>query len=344
MQAWQLVRFGSPETAFRKVELPDPVPGAGEVLVEVEASGLNFADILARSGSYQDCPPLPCVLGYEVVGRIRALGAGDTLGLRTGERVVAFTRFGGYASQVVTRAIAVARIPETLPAVEAAALATQGATAWYMAEDLQRLHAGDRVLVQAAAGGVGLILCQLAKARGCIVYGTASNPAKLEFLRSIGVDHPMDYSKENFAEAIRRIQGRQGPGLDVVFDSLGGRAFSEAKGLLAAGGRIFCFGVADASSEKKSFSKMLKLAWGFGVTSPIPWLMKSQGFVGVNMLRISDDRPETLKRCLEGVVDFWKTGQLKLHAGGVFSERDITQAHQALGSRGTIGKVILKWG
>jgi NADPH2:quinone reductase len=300
---------------------------------------------VARSGAYQDCPPLPCVLGYEVVGRIVKVGP-KVEGLRAGLRVVAFTRFGGYASEVVTRALAVVEIPENLPAGEAAALATQGATAWFMADDALRLHPGQHVLVQAAAGGVGLILVQIAKARGCVVYGTASSPEKLDYLRSLGVDYPIRYTEEDFAEAVRRIQRERneaGRGLDVVYDSLGGAYYAKARALLNAGGRVVCFGAASSSSEKKSLPKMLQLAWGFGLTSPIPWLMKSQGFLGVNMLKISDQAPETLRRCLEGVVDFWKTGKLKLHVGGEFRADQIAEAHRALGGRGTVGKVILRW-
>ena len=342
MKALQLVRFGSPDNAFELRELPEPRPGAGEVSIDVSASGLNFADVIARSGAYPDCPPLPCTLGYEVVGRIRELGAGVT-GVTVGQRVIAFTRFGGYASCVVTRAAAAVPIPDALSDGAAAALATQGATAWFMAEDTLRLHAGEHVLVQAAAGGVGLILVQLAKARGCVVYGTASSPEKLDYLRSIGVDHPIQYTKVDFADAIREIQGTTRRGLDVVYDSLGGSYYAKARKLLCAGGRIVCFGAAAAAGEKKSLLKLLGLAWGFGLTWPLPWLMESKGFLGVNMLRISDEKPATLQRCLAGVVKFWASGQLKLHVGGEFPAEQVAEAHKALGGRGTMGKVILRW-
>ncbi len=342
VDAWQLVRFGPPETAFRRVTLADPVPQAGEVLIDVEASGLNFADVVARSGAYRDCPPLPCILGYEVVGRVSALGP-EVAGPRIGARVIAFTRFGGYASRVVAAALGVMEVPETMPAAEAAALAVQGATAWYMAEDLIRLHPGEHVLVQAAAGGVGSILVQIAKARGCIVYGTASSTEKLEFMSRLGVDHPILYTSEDFELAVRRIQGQDYRGLDVVFDSLGGQAYAKARRLLAAGGRLVCFGAADATTETRSLRKLLGLALGFGLTSPISWLMRSQSLIGVNMLRIADQKPQTMQRCLAGISALWTSGRLKLRSGGEFDAARIAEAHRALGGRGTIGKVVLRW-
>ena len=345
-RALLLTRFGAPDSAFEMRDWKVSDPAAGEVQIEVEASGLNYADVVARSGAYQDCPPLPCVLGYEVVGRITKVGAGVT-GVNEGTRVVAFTRFGGYASRVNANVTAAVRIPENLPAGEAAALATQGATAWFMAMDTSRMHRGQHVLIQAAAGGVGLILVQLALQAGCIVYATASSPEKIAYLRKLGVQHPIRYTEEDFADAVRRIQAAdpalKNRGLDIVFDSLGGQAYSKARKLLSPGGKIFCFGAAESSGEKKSLFRMLKLASGFGITSPIPWLMNSQGLIGVNMLRIADHHPEVLQRCLQGVIEHWKAGKLELHVGGVFPAEKVADAHRALGGRGTLGKVILTW-
>ena len=345
-RALTLVRFGNPDIAFEMREAPLGAPGADEVQIEVEASGLNYADVVARSGAYQDCPPLPAVVGYEVVGRIRKLGA-NVREPAIGTRVVGFTRFGGYASRVNTGAVAVVPIPDDMPAGEAAALATQGATAWFMAMDTTRLHPGQHVLIQAAAGGVGLILGQLALEAGCIVYATASSNEKIEFLKKLGVQHPIRYTQEDFAAAVRRIQSSdpalRGRGLDIVFDSLGGEAYAKARKLLSPGGKIFCFGAAESSSEKKSLLKMLKLARGFGITSPIPWLMNSQGLIGVNMLRIADHHPVVLKRCLQGVVEHYRKGKLKLHVGGVYPAARIADAHRALAGRGTTGKLILTW-
>jgi len=155
MKSIYLVRYGSSDQAFEIREEEDPFPREGEVTLRVEASGLNFADVLARLGLYQDAPKIPCVLGYEVVGRIDRVGSGVER-VRAGDRVTAFTRFGGYASHVVVDSRAVVSIPEDMDAGVAAALATQYCTAWYAAEEMVRLHKGDHVLIQAAAGGVGI--------------------------------------------------------------------------------------------------------------------------------------------------------------------------------------------
>ncbi|MEO8606113.1 MAG: zinc-binding dehydrogenase, partial [bacterium] len=242
MKAIVLKRHASPRDAFEMQERPTPEAAAGQVRIAVEAFGLNYADVSARQGTYPDAPPPPSVLGYEVVGRIDQLGAGVSAPA-IGQRVAALTRFGGYATSAVTDARAVVEIPDELDVGIAAALPTQGGTAYYCAEEMVRLHPGDHVLVQAAAGGVGTLLVQLCKRRGCIVYGTAGSDDKLAYLRELGVDHPINYRREDFAVAVRRVRGDAG--LDVVFDSLGGAAVRAGLALLASGGRIVCLGAAE---------------------------------------------------------------------------------------------------
>ncbi|RMG74084.1 MAG: alcohol dehydrogenase, partial [Bacteroidetes bacterium] len=224
MKAIVLTQTGAPGAAFALQEAGMPTPGPGQVRIAVEAFGLNFADIMARKGLYRDAPPLPAVLGYDVVGRIDAVGEGVDPA-RVGTRVLALTRFGGYAEYALTDARAAVPIPEDMEAGIGTALATQAGTAYYMAEMLIRLHPGERVLVQNAAGGVGSALVQIAKHRGCEVYGTAGSPAKLDYLSKLGVDHPINYREEDFAAAVRRIGGNKP--LDVIFDALGGKAVKE---------------------------------------------------------------------------------------------------------------------
>src|SRR4030095_5618452 len=217
MKAMYLVRTGDAAQAFELREAPTPEPAAGQVRVAVEGFGLNYADVSARQGLYQDAPPMPSVIGYEVVGRVDALGPGVE-NLTPGQRVTALTRFGGYATHAVTDARAVAAIAEDMDVGVAAALPTQGCTAYYMAEEMVRLHAGDHVLVHAAAGGVGTLLVQLCKRRGCVVYGTVGSDDKLPLLRDLGVDHPINYRSSDFAADVRRLRGAEG--LDVIFDSI----------------------------------------------------------------------------------------------------------------------------
>jgi NADPH:quinone reductase-like Zn-dependent oxidoreductase len=194
MKAICLTQTGPAAQAFEAREVPTPTPQAGEVRILVESFGLNFADVMARLGLYPATPPLPCVLGYDVVGRIEAVGEGVSAD-QVGRRVMALTRFGGYSELAIAQVAGYVEIPDELDTGVALALATQGATAYYMAEDMLRLHPGDQVLVHAAAGGVGTCLVQLAKHRGCVVFGTASSSRKLNYLLehflSYGFYHPL---------------------------------------------------------------------------------------------------------------------------------------------------------
>lgn len=338
-RAYFLVRHGSSTAAFEMREIPERTPSGNEVLIEVEASGLNFADVMARQGLYGDAPPLPSILGYEVVGRIAGVGSEvrDTKTLRVGARVLAFTRFGGYSSHVVTSENAVVAIPDSMDAVEATALATQGCTAWYCAEEMVRIFPGDRVLVQAAAGGVGSLLVQLAKRRGATVYGTAGSNEKLERLKEIGLDVGVNYREQEFEKVVPR-------GMDVIFDSLGGSAVAKGTKLLRAGGRMVCFGAAEMSGDRKNPLRILKTVVGFGLPlAPISMMMNSRCFIGVNMLKVGDEKPEVLKRCMTEVVALASRGELKTLATRRFPVAEIAAAHDLLGSRGSMGKVALIW-
>ena len=340
MRAAVLVKEGKSDVAFEIQDKPIPKAAPNEVCIHVEAFGLNFADVMARRGLYEDAPPKPCIIGYDVVGHIYEVG-NDVKDLKVGDKVVALTRFGAYAEYVSTDAQGVVVVPEDIDHGVATALATQFSTAYYCADEMVRLQKGDHVLIQAAAGGVGTGLVQLAKHHGCIVYGTAST-SKLDYLRSMGVDHPIDYRKTNFVDAIKKIRGDEG--LDVVFDSIGGASVKNGYKLLTAGGRMVCYGVADMTTGgRKSILKMLKVATGFGIHSPIGFLQNSKGMIGVNMLQIADHKPTTLKRCMTNVVDYYNKGILKPKVGGSYKIDQLAEAHDLLESRQTIGKIVVSW-
>jgi len=340
MRAFHLTRFGKPSEAFQLKELPDLQPKPHEVLIEAEAFGLNFADVMARLGRYRDCPPLPATIGYDVVGRISKVGS-DVKDLHPGQRVVAFTRFGGYATQVATDHRGVAVISDKADAGEAAALATQYCTAYYAAEETVRLHEGDHVVIQAAAGGVGTALVQIAKHRKCIVYGGAGSDEKMDYLRKLGVDYPINYRKEDFHSAIPKIMGGSKP--DVIFNSIGGKSVRDGLKLLGTGGRMVCYGAAESAGYGSKLVSNLKLAWGFGLLFPPVLLMQSKALIGVYMLPLADDKPHVLQRCLQQVVQWYHEGILKPHAGGVFTSDKLAEAHEFLESRRSIGKVVVKW-
>lgn len=340
MKAFQLTRFGSAKEAFQLKDFPDLQPKAHEVVVDVEAFGLNFADVVARRGMYRDCPPLPCVIGYDAVGRISKIGS-EVKNLTAGQRVVAFTRFGGYATQVSSDYKGVVPIPENMDAGEAAALATQYCTAYYAAEEMVRLHEDDHVVIQAAAGGVGTALIQLAKNKKCIIYGGAGSDEKLDYLQKLGVDHPINYRKQNLHEVVKKIMNGKKP--DVIFNSIGGKSVRDGLALLGTGGRMVCYGAAEAMDENNKLLANLKLAWGFGLLFPPLLIMQTKSLIGINMLRVADDKPDILQRCLQNVVNLHGQGILKPHTGAVFTADKLVEAHEYLESRKSVGKVIVKW-
>ena len=199
-QVW-ITRKGAPNV-LQVREAPDPTPGPGEVRVRAVACGVNFADVMARMGLYPDAPPVPCVVGYEVAGTVDAVGAG-VKSVKAGDRVLALCRFGGYSDMVVAPEVQVIPIPAKLTFEKAAAIPVNYITAWIMLVKLGNLAKGERVLIHAAAGGVGQAALQLAKWRGAEVFGTAS-ASKHERLKSLGVAHCIDYHSQDFEEEVRR--------------------------------------------------------------------------------------------------------------------------------------------
>ena len=338
MKAALLVRKGDASKAFEIRDVEKPKIKAGEVLIKVEGFGLNFADVMARMGLYDDAPPMPSILGYDVVGRIEEC-ARDVSHVKVGDRVTAMTRFGGYAEYVAANAMAVAKIKDNAPLGEATALTTQYCTAYYAAAEVVNLHAGDRVLIHSAAGGVGTALVQLAKHKGCEIFATAGSDAKLKMLRDAGVQHPINYSTEDFEAAIK--SKTNGQGVDVIFDAVGGSYVRKGFRALAPGGRLICYGAADIS-DKNIFGKISTLL-GFGFYHPLQFMSTSKALIGVNMLRIADNRPQILKTCLENVVALYEQGVFKPMVGGVYPIAQLGEAHELLGSRKSTGKITVTW-
>ncbi|NNE25731.1 MAG: zinc-binding dehydrogenase [Saprospiraceae bacterium] len=337
MKGIYLTKYGRAEEAFEIREIEKPKPGPNEVLIKVECFGLNFADVIARRGLYPDAPKNPALLGYDVAGTVEAWGS-DVHDFEIGDRVAALTRFGGYAEYAVTMQEGVAKIPENFDMDLSTALATQACTAFYCAEDCVTLHKGDNVLIHAAAGGVGTILVQIAKHRGCTVFGTASS-GKQDYLKSLGVDYPIDYTKEDFSGRIKEILG--GNKLDVVFDSIGGKTFKQSYKLLQPGGAMVNFGAASQLNGGKIAA--IGMAINFGFYSPIQLLMSSKSLNAVNMLRIADYKPRVFKEVFTGVMEMVKTGVINPHIAQKFKADQIAEAHALLESRKSVGKVVVRW-
>jgi len=200
------------------------------------------------------------------------------------------------------------------------------------------------VLIHAAAGGVGLMLVQLAKRRGCEIFATAGSEEKLELLRDeFGVQHAINYRTQDFVSEIQRITGKKQP-IHVAFDSLGGQVFARTRGLLAPGGKLVYFGVAEMTGQ--GWLKSLKAAWcalRFGFIHPLSLLESSRALIGLNVLRWADEQPEKLAVLFGEMQKLVKSGELTPHVGGAFPIREVGQAHELLESRQSAGKIALRW-
>ena len=336
MSGFYLVKNGSADQAFELRDVTLPAIQNDEILIEVEAFGLNYADVMARLGQYRDCPPLPTVIGYDVIGTIQEKGK-DIHHLEVGDRVASMTRFGGYASHAVSKGLAAIKVEKDLDVTQGLALATQYATAWVCAYHSVKLYNGDQVLIHAAAGGVGTALVQMAKSIGCKIYGTAGSDQKLDYLRQLGVDYPINYQTQDF----ENIVSAQGAKMDVVFDSVGGKVYKKSKRLLDKGGRIVIYGA--SSSTGGGLFKMLGLAWNFGFSSPVPLIMQSKGTLGVNMLRLADHKPQVLAAAMTSIQKMLKENTIQPQVGRVFASSELAQAHEFLQSRQSVGKIGIKW-
>eukprot|EP01094_Clydonella_sp_ATCC50884_P002048 TRINITY_DN1156_c0_g1_i5.p1 TRINITY_DN1156_c0_g1~~TRINITY_DN1156_c0_g1_i5.p1 ORF type:complete len:296 (+),score=73.71 TRINITY_DN1156_c0_g1_i5:73-960(+) len=228
--------------------VPRPVPKAGEILVKVRAFGLNFADIVSRNGKYKDAPPFPFVPGYEVAGTVECFGeeaeaAGAPYGV--GDRVLAFTMFGGYAEYAIAPLEGVLPLPDDWTFEMGASIPVQFATAWHCLFETGALRKSSRVLLHAAAGGVGQAAIQLCRSAGCeVVIGTCGSPQKMELIGEKGVTHPINYRTEDYAA---RVQEMFPEGIDVILNSLGGDTIKKDLALLRPGGRVVAFGAAQLS-------------------------------------------------------------------------------------------------
>src|SRR3954451_20514701 len=240
MRVVALTGHGGPEV-LQVLERPDPPVGAGEIRIAVKAAGINFADTMARVGLYPDAPKPPCVMGYEVSGEVESLGEGVS-DFAVGDRVVAGTRFGGHAELITVPADQVLPLPERLSFEQGAAFPVNYGTAYAALIVMGSLRQGDRVLIHAAAGGVGIAATQIARNAGAEIFGTAS-PSKHDAIRAQGVTHPIDYRNQDFEAEAMRLSG--GEGVDLIIDALGPTSFRKDYRLLRSGGRM----VMDGRSE-----------------------------------------------------------------------------------------------
>jgi NADPH:quinone reductase-like Zn-dependent oxidoreductase len=329
MRAVVITRHGPPEVLQIR-ERPDPRPTAGEVLIEVRASGINFADVMARMGLYPDAPKPPCVVGYEVAGTVAELGAGVE-GVAVGDRVAAPVRFGGYAERVVTAAAGVFALPEAMSFEEGAAIPVNYATAWEAITRLGNVAPGERVLIQSAGGGVGIAATQLAKRAGAEVWGTAS-PGKHEAIAGFGVDHPLDYTAAGWERGV--------PRLDLVMDAIGGASFRRSYKLLRAGGRLVCFGASGlVAGTERNLVAAAKTAVQMPWFSIIKQMSASKAVIGLNVLTLWDEHGS--ERWAGPLTELIAEGTIRPVVAQAFSFEQAADAHRYIAERRNIGKVVL---
>jgi NADPH:quinone reductase-like Zn-dependent oxidoreductase len=335
-----LKQIGNSEKAFelRKTSLRNLE--AEEVIIESEAFGLNYADVMARNGLYREAPPLPCVIGYEVVGKIIQVGSSANSHL-IGKRVLGFCRFGGYSKHVITKHYAVAEIGD-IPFESALALCTQAVTAYYMSDVLAPIQKGDHVLIHAAAGGVGSILIQLCKRRGAVVIAKVGSDKKIDTVLNLGADYAINYNKVDYAAEINKLL--KGDRLDASFNPVAGSTMKKDLALLGSGGRLFLFGGSEMVGGKFGILSTLNFLRKMGLFLPIKFMMLSKNILGVNMLKIADNRPRIIQQCLTDVIELYKRGEiLRVVSGGCYTYSEIGKAHQLLEDGQSIGKISITW-
>jgi NADPH:quinone reductase-like Zn-dependent oxidoreductase len=340
VKAVVITRHGGPEV-LRVEDRPEPAVRPGDVRITVRAAGINFADLMARSGIYPDAPSPPCVVGYEVAGEVESVGEGvDSYSV--GDRVLAGTRFGGYAELVSVPADQVLPLPDALGFEQGAAFPVNYATAYAALVIMGGLKSGERLLIHAAAGGVGIAATQVAKRIGAEIFGTAS-ASKHDAIRAQGVAHPIDYRNLDFAEEAMRITG--GVGLDLIIDAVGPSSFRKDYAILRPGGRLVMYGLSEAQTgDRRDVAAVLRSLARMPLAT-MPWwkslqvMNENKGVFGLNMLKWWD--AEGLDRVLEPLSGGLAAGEFDPVVAESFPFERAADAHQFIADRRNIGKVVL---
>jgi NADPH2:quinone reductase len=320
MKAVRIHENGGPEV-LRFEDVDEPTPAPNELLVDIEAIGVNFIEIYFREGWYPSQKPL--IPGSEAAGTVRALGA-DVTGFAVGDRVVSQNFKGAYAARATVPADKAVRIPASVPTKVAAAVWLQGLTAHYLSHSTYRLDRGDSCLIHAAAGGVGLLLCQMAKKRGAFVIGTASTEEKRALARAAGADEMIDYTTQDFASEVKRITN--GAGVNVVYDSVGKTTFEHSLDCLRPRGLLALFG--QSSGPVPPFDpQVLNRKGSLFLTRP-----SLNAYVAT--------REELMSRAND-IFGWLERDALDVRIGAEFSLERAADAQTALAGRQTTGKVLL---
>lgn len=320
MKAIRVHAPGGPEV-MKLEEVPAPTPAAGQALVKLEACGVNYIDVYFRTGAYK--APLPLTPGMEGAGTVTAVGPGVT-DVKVGDRVAWTGVIGSYAQMHVVPADRLVKLPDALSFKEGAAAMLQGMTAHYLVTSTWPIKKGETCLVQAAAGGMGLLLCQMAKMRGATVIGTASTEEKAALARAAGADHVILYTTQDFEAEVKRITG--GRGVDVVYDGVGASTFDKGLSCLRPRGLMALFGQASGPVPPLDL-QVLNARGSLFVTRP-------------SLNHHIATRQELLQRAGD-VVGWIRDGKLKVRIEHVYPLDRAAEAHRALEGRKTAGKILL---
>jgi synaptic vesicle membrane protein VAT-1 len=341
MRAMVVRRYGQPDV-FEVQQVPDPQPKAGEALIRVKAIGINFADLLQRMGLYPGSPKPPFIPGLEIAGVVEKIVEGskrdDTNALKPGDAVVAMPHFKAYAEWVAVPTNTVYRLPAGMPFEDAAAFPVNYLTAYHSMFTMGNLQPGDRILIHGAAGGVGIAAVQLARARGLVIFGTAG-PAKQDYLRKFGVDHPIDYEKSDFVKVVRQYAP---DGIEMVMDPIGGKSLTRGQKCLGPTGRLVIYGLSEAagSGGKRSLLRGAKALLQSPRFHPLKLMAQNLAVIGVS-LGVMDSRGALLRSELDELFRMYSAGKVKPVIGKTFPLDQAAAAHQYIHDRKNIGKVVL---
>ncbi len=331
-----IVGHGGPEKLQLR-ESPDPRPGAGEIRIRVKASGINFADILARQGLYPDSPRIPCVVGYEVSGTVDETGPGVNQSW-LGKDVFSLMRFGGYSDVVIVPEKQAFEKPASVSHTQAAAIPVNYLTAWQLLVVMGSLNSGETVLIHNAGGGVGLAAIDVARHIGATIYGTASS-GKHAFLRQRGLHEAIDYRTTDWTLELNRLT--KGKGVALITDPLGGNHWKKSYRALRSTGRLGMFGISLATTSKLFGAlRLLPLMLGMPLFHPLSLMSRNKSAFGVNlghMWHEADMIAGWMQILLTGVADGW----VRPHVDKAFPLVEVGTAQTYIEERKNTGKVVL---
>jgi len=329
MKALVVKQFGAPETLVIE-ERPTPVPGTGEVLVDVHAVGVNFPDLMVIAGTYQILPPLPFIPGKECAGIVNSVGPCVTL-VKPGDRVMVLIEYGAFAQQVVAKQVNCHAIPDAMSFPEAAAMGLSYMTAYFALVERAQLKRGETVLVTGAAGGVGLAAVQLAKALGATVLAAVDSPQKAAVAKANGAEHVIDTTVADLRNALREevFAATAKRGADVILDQVGGELFDACLRAIAWCGRIVVIGFASGRIPEIKAGTIL---------------VKNIAVIGLQISDYRDRQPDRFRAMRQQLLDHYSAGKIKPHVMATYALEDVALALNAVKDGKVIGKVVLTAG